>query len=154
MTQAIFRTRTRLAIVVLICVGLMVSGIATGDARASGRQYRSELLHLINQARAQRDLQPLRLDQELSRYSTRHSSAMAEADRLFHTADLAGVLGSRNWSIGTENVGYASTLRSVFRAFMNSAPHRENLLLSRADHTGVGVVRSGGSVWVTAIFYG
>ena len=38
--------------------------------------------------------------------------------------------------------------------FMASPPHRRNILNREFDHLAVGVVESGGNVWVTVIFYG
>ncbi len=38
--------------------------------------------------------------------------------------------------------------------FMASTPHRRNILNREFDHFAVGVVESGGNVWVTVIFYG
>jgi uncharacterized protein YkwD len=37
---------------------------------------------------------------------------------------------------------------------MDSAPHRRNVLRRGYDHAAVGVVKAGGSFWVTTIFYG
>jgi uncharacterized protein YkwD len=79
---------------------------------------------------------------------------MAEAGQLFHTKDVAGKLGQRDWSMWGENVGYASSLTDVQAAFMGSTPHRKNILRSGFDHTAIGVVESDGNLWVTVIFYG
>jgi uncharacterized protein YkwD len=38
--------------------------------------------------------------------------------------------------------------------FMESKPHRRNILRRGYDHAAVGVVKSDGSLWVTTIFYG
>ena len=155
MAQAISRSRTRIAAVLLLCVCLWLSGTATDQARAGeSAKRRSELLQLTNEARDRKDRDALALDAKLSRYAVRHSRAMAEAGQLFHTEDLADELGQRDWSIGGENVGSGSSLTDLQAAFMGSAPHRRNILRAGFDHTAIGVVESDGNLWVTVIFYG
>ena len=155
MAQAIARSRTRIAAVLLLCVCLWLSGSATDQARAGeSSKHRSELLQLTNEARDHKDRDVLALDAQLSRYAVRHSRAMAQAGQLFHTEDLADKLGQRDWSIGGENVGYGSSLTDVQAAFMGSTPHRKNILRTGFDHTAIGVVESDGNLWVTVIFYG
>jgi uncharacterized protein YkwD len=155
MAQAISRSRTRIAAVLLLCLCLWLSGTATDQARAGeSAKHRSELLQLTNEARDHKDRAALALDAKLSRYAVKHSRSMAEEGRLFHTEDLADKLGQRDWSIGGENVGTASSLTDVQAAFMGSAPHRKNILRTGFDHTAIGVVESDGNLWVTVIFYG
>jgi uncharacterized protein YkwD len=153
MTTITSRNRTRIALVLLLCLPLLV-GPRT-EARAGGSaEYRAKMLQLVNDVRDRNDRRLLRVDRKLSRYAIRHSRLMADAGYLFHTPDLASKLDGRNWSIGGENVGLASSLRAVMGGFMDSAPHRRNVLRRGYDHTAIGVVKSGGSLWVTAIFYG
>lgn len=147
------RNRTRIALVLLLCLPLLV-GPRT-EARAGGSPtYRVKMLQLVNDVRDRNDRRLLRVDRKLSRYAVRHSRQMADAGYLFHTPDLASKLDGRNWSIGGENVGFASSLRAVMGGFMDSPPHRRNILRRGYDHAAVGVVKSGGSLWVTTIFYG
>jgi uncharacterized protein YkwD len=153
MTTITSRNRTRIALVFLLCLPLLV-GPRT-EARAGGTAgYRARMLQLVNDVRDQNDRRLLRVDRKLSRYAIRHSRLMADAGYLFHTPDLASKLDGRNWSIGGENVGFASSLRAVMGGFMDSAPHRRNILRRGYDHTAIGVVKAGGSLWVTTIFYG
>jgi uncharacterized protein YkwD len=153
MTTMTSRNRKRIAVVLLLCLQLL-SGLWT-EARAGGStRYRERMLELVNDVRDRYERRLLRLDGKLSRYATRHSRRMAEAGYLFHTPDLAGKLEGRNWSIAGENVGFASSLRAVMGEFMESKPHRRNILRRGYDHSAVGVVKSDGSLWVTTIFYG
>jgi uncharacterized protein YkwD len=153
MTTMTSRSRKRIAVVLLLCLQLL-SGLWT-EARAGGStRYRERMLQLVNDVRDRNERRLLRLDGMLSRYATRHSRQMAEVGYLFHTPDLGGKLEGRNWSIGGENVGFASSLRAVMGEFMESKPHRRNILRRGYDHAAVGVVKSDGSLWVTTIFYG
>jgi uncharacterized protein YkwD len=155
MAQVMHRSASRTAAVLLLCVLLLGSGFATDHARAdeAGRD-RAEMLQLTNQAREMKHRDALALDRQLSRYALRHSRAMAAGDELFHTGDLAAVLGGRDWSIGGENVGVATALGELQAAFMASRLHRRNILREAFDHTAIGVVESDGKLWVTVIFYG
>ena len=148
------RSRTRIAAVLLLCVSVLLSGFATDHARAGTRQDRSEMLQLTNDSRADRGRDALKLDKQLSNYAYDHSQAMAEDGALFHSEDLVGVLGDRDWSMGGENVGVASSLSDLEAAFMASKVHRKNILQEGFDHAAIGVFESDGSFWVTVIFYG
>jgi len=148
-----FRNRTRIALVLLLFLPLLLGPRTEASAGGSAR-YRSRMLQLVNDVRERNDRRLLRVDRKLSRYAIRHSQEMADAGFLFHTPDLAGKLDGRNWSIGGENVGFASSLRAVMGGFMDSPPHRRNVLRRGYDHTAIGVVKAGGNLWVTTIFYG
>lgn len=153
MTTMTSRNVKRIAVVLLVCLPLL-SGPRT-EARAGGSpRYREKMLQLVNDVRDRYERRLLRVDRTLSRYAVRHSRQMADLGYLFHTPDLANALGGRNWSIGGENVGFASSLRAVMGNFMDSAAHRENILRSGYEHAAVGVVQSNGNLWVTTIFYG
>ena len=147
------RNSTRIALVLLLCLPLLLGPRTEAGAGGTPR-YRTKMLQLVNDVRDSNDRRLLRVDRKLSRYATRHSQQMAEAGYLFHTPDLASKLDGLNWSIGGENVGFASSLRAVMGGFMDSPPHRRNILRRGYDHTAIGVVKSAGSLWVTTIFYG
>jgi uncharacterized protein YkwD len=155
MAQAKVRGRRRIAVMLLLVLPLLLSGIATDHARAgTAARNRDRMLQLINEVRADRDRDALGLDAELSRYALEHSRDMAEAGSLFHTEDLAARLKGRRWSAGGENLGVGSSLTDLLAAFMGSKPHRRNVLRAGFDHAAIGVVKSDGSLWVTVIFYG
>lgn len=154
MTQVLSRSRTRIAAVLLLCLSLLLSGIATDHARAGhAAKRRAEMLQLTNEARDHKDRDALKLDTKLSRYAIKHSREMAKKGYLFHTEDLADRLKG-DWSMGGENVGVGSSLTDLQAAFMGSKPHRRNVLRPGYEHTAIGVVQSDGSLWVTLIFYG
>jgi uncharacterized protein YkwD len=67
---------------------------------------------------------------------------------------------ARSWSAG-ENIAWGSggyaTPRSIVRAWMNSPPHRENILNGRFREIGLGVARGaprgGGATYVNEFGY-
>ncbi|HSJ51814.1 MAG TPA: CAP domain-containing protein [Actinomycetota bacterium] len=154
MTQPIRLRRSSIAAVLLACSLLLSTVVANRAEAGVVARDRAEMLELTNASREKNDLRPLKIDTDLSRYARRHSRAMANQDRLFHTSDLALKLRGKRWSVAGENVGYGSSLAQIQRAFMRSKPHRANILKGAYEHAAIGVVRSNGTFWVTVIFYG
>ena len=112
------------------------------------------LLDLTNQVRQNNSLGDLKFDAAVARYATKHSRQMAMRQSIFHTPDLSAALRRVNWSIAGENVGVGFDVEGVQQAFMDSPPHRQNILRNTFDHVAVGVYDDGQFVWVTVIFYG
>lgn len=153
MRLSIGRSRRQVALVFLLAAVLVSSGIATAPAHA-GTGLRGEMFQLTNNDRADHDRRALDLDAELTRYARRHSQAMADAGEIFHTENLAAKLKDKDWSAAGENVGVGPSLSRLEAAFMDSTPHRRNILNRDFDNVAVGVVESDGDFWVTVIFYG
>ncbi len=57
-----------------------------------------------------------------------------------------------DWSMLGENVGVGPNVDALVDAFANSLPHWENMVNPRFGWIGVGVVLSGGRMWVTEEF--
>ena len=153
MRLSVSRSRRQVALVLLLAAVLASSGIGTAPAHA-GTGLRGEMFQLTNDDRADHDSRVLDLDAELTRYARRHSQAMADAGEIFHTEKLAAKLKDKDWSAAGENVGVGSSLSGLEAAFMDSTPHRRNILNRDFDDVAVGVVESDGNFWVTIIFYG
>jgi uncharacterized protein YkwD len=142
----------RLPIIALV-VAVLVTGTASrADAGAVDR--RTRMLHLLNGVRNRHELPTFRINRELSTKALRHSRRMAEAGDVFHTQDLYQAVRSYDPSCWGENVGQARYVKMVLRLWMHSAGHRANILKRAYRRVGVGVAKSGGSAWVTVIFYG
>jgi uncharacterized protein YkwD len=155
MDRALTRGRGLAGVALALLLVLFAQGLAADRASASSdHRRRDHMLSLTNDDRVERDKAALALNGALSRYAKRHSRQMAAKGYLFHTPDLPAKLKGLDWSIGGENVGVGSTLDGLESAFMQSTPHRKNILRKAFDHTAIGIVRSNGSFWVTVIFYG
>ena len=145
------RRWSRTALVLGVTVALLVTpGLRTAAGTTSKEQ---RVLAMINASRSARGLGTLSLSERLSRMARRHSRRMARERRLFHHSCLSCRFPSGSWKLLGENVGTARSLRRVHRMMLKSAGHREILLNGAFDRVGVGVVRRGGSHWVTEIFY-
>ncbi len=142
------------AVVSLLLSLVLVVGRTQAPARA-GESPRGRMLRLTNDSRAERDLDPLKLNVELSAAALRHSRDMAKKGKLFHSSNVPSELSPWRWSTWGENVGYTTAdLAELQRAFMNSPDHRANILDPDFRKVGIGVVRRDGYLWVTVIFYG
>src|SRR5947208_2325872 len=87
------------------------SAVTTGE-RAVARS--------VNRSRALHGPRALRLSDAISRFARRHSAAMARRGALFHHSCLGCIMRRHGWWTIGENVGYASTIRGMDRAFMQS----------------------------------
>jgi uncharacterized protein YkwD len=135
-------------------VALLASAWAPAQAGSRSSNYRARLLRIINDVRAHHDVRRLDANIRLSGYAKRHSDEMADRGQLFHTNDLYSRVRAYRASAWGENVGTGGTLRRVMKAWMRSSAHRTNILNGRYGRTGIGVVKRGGRVWITQIFYG
>ncbi len=145
------------ALVALVLAGGISATLVTGTAGAGERfARRVHMLALTNQARETHDRADVKLNWALCRYARQHSLAMAAKGYLYHsdTSTLVDLLDGYDFSIGGENVGVGSTVDSLQQAFMESPPHRENILRTSFDHVAIGMARVDGHLWVTVIFYG
>ena len=131
---------------------------ASTRARTPGDQVAGDswrLFKATNQSRGRFDVAALRLNRELSVIARRHSMAMARNGELFHTADADVYLHGIAWRTWGENVGYTSQDAGAMQeAFMDSPPHRGNILNRAFHQVAIGSVRVDGTLWVTAFFYG
>jgi uncharacterized protein YkwD len=154
---AFARGRRPLGVVAFLLVALLVVALVPSDTNAEERHgRRRQMLSLTNDDRRHHERKALDFATAISDYAKAHSRAMAREGYLFHSTEerLRNLLDGRNWSIAGENVGVGSSLESLEDAFMDSKKHRQNILRREFVHAAVGVVRQGGRLWVTVIFYG
>ena len=127
------------------------------DVQVSGLsqdQMESSITCLINEERASFGLGAVRPNGNLRDAALSHSNEMVQEqyfehtspqgvtfiDRIQHTGYMRGV---RSWIVGENLVwgtGPLSTPQALVTAWMNSPPHRENLLKPRFDEIGVAAV--------------
>ena len=133
------------------CVG---ADLPLRNSRSSRRIARRALLCLLNQTRRAHGLRRLRANRRLLRAAERHSQSMVQSGFFSHV-DLAGLSsldrvrrsgylrGAHAYSCG-ENLGYGegptSSPRSMMESWMNSAPHRANILTPGFREVGLGGV--------------
>lgn len=113
------------------------------------------ILCLINERRASSGVGPVRLNAKLGQAASRHSNDMVSQGFFSHTSPAGSTFiaritstgymkGARSWLVG-ENLawgaGSLSTPANLVDAWMDSPPHRANLLRGRFREIGLSGVR-------------
>ncbi len=118
--------------------------------------YISQLLELINQARAGQNLAALELDTRLSAAALKHSIDMGCQGFLDHTGSDGSKYGQRvqaqgySYSYVSENIyagspDFGGDAQGAFDWWMNSTVHRNNILSSKVTQIGIGYASVPGS---------
>lgn len=118
------------------------------DAEAGGAA--AAIVSMINASRSANGTRTLSVATDLTAAAAARAQAMANAGALSHTANLGRKVCCWSW-LG-ENVGYAYSARQAHSLFMDSAPHRANVLKASATEVGVAVVKREGTLWVAEVF--
>jgi len=136
------RRTTRLAAVGM--AGMMLCWMAYGES--FGLRMERELFASVNQARQAHGLPALRWDPSLAEAARRHAEVMAEHGSVQHGFAGEPSLSARVKQAGAhfkwlaENVFQGPSIEFIHTGFMQSAPHRANILDRDMDSIGVGVV--------------
>jgi uncharacterized protein YkwD len=161
------------AIAALLALAVAPSGAAASDCANAGsdlgsisiKQAQRSTLCLLNGVRRAHGLRALSRNDKLDLASRRHAKDMV-ANKYFAHGDFAGriratnyLAGARSWYIG-ENIAWGTgsfgTPAGIVNSWMNSPPHRHNILLPNFQEIGIGIARgvprpglSGGGTYVT-----
>lgn len=107
------------------------------------------LLNAANHDRAAAGLPPLKWDDALATAAHQHALRMAQANTLSHQLpgeppmqDRARHAGAR-FSMIAENVAEGPSIPGLHTQWMNSPPHRANLLDPQLNAVGISVVQAG-----------
>ena len=158
------RTVAMLAAVVASAATLSIGPLA-GSAHAISyaptlSTFDSRLLADINHARSARGIRLLIATAGTTDVAHGWSCHMAGGRVLAHNGNLGSQLdthGSSLWTTYGENVGMepsTSGADTLFRAYMNSAPHRANILDPDFKYLGIWTKGGGGYRWNTLDFVG
>ena len=132
---------------VAVAGALLVSLLAVPSASASTG---SSFVSLVNSARASHGLHGYAVSSQLTSVALGQAQRMAAQKRLYHNPSLATQV--TGWKYVGENVGYGPDVSTLFQAFMNSTPHRDNILDHDFTQIGVGAVTVSGTTWVSMVF--
>jgi uncharacterized protein YkwD len=147
--------RQALHLAVSTLIALTFVGLFQPSASASTVDDEAQLRHLINQERAEDGRGRLDAGGRLTGVARDHSDEMAGTGRLYHNPELATDLRSVSFRIAGENVGVGGSIEDLHEAFMDSPPHRHNVLRRSFHKVGVGVAYGDdGRLWVTVVFSG
>ena len=127
-------------------------GADMGPRKISNKKAGKLVVCLVNKKRRQHGLSKLNYSRELSRAARSHSKRMQKTDCFDHVCPGEAQLTGRyqradylpckcSWGAG-ENIGWGAggkgSPRKIVKAWMNSPPHRANILGS-FEHAGAGV---------------
>lgn len=118
----------------------------------------STLLEMANESRREAGLSPLHISETLMQAARSHVQVMVEHEQLSHQFAGEASLGQRLSVVGVrydhagENIAYNFSAEKAADAFMQSPPHRENLLDPRFDEAGIVAVWSDGRLYVVEDF--
>lgn len=149
-----------------VLLALLLWGQATGlspVATKDLRQVAREIFLAINEQRRAHSLQQLEWDEKLAEQARSHSARMAARDEMSHVDPERGNLAARlkrahiNWRACAENLfeerGMDDPVQAAVEGWMKSEGHRQNILRSELQRTGVGIAaRSNGTLFFTQIF--
>ena len=136
----------RRAVIAALAVTLLFVPAAAGAATPE----ESRLLVLANGVRASAGVPALVRDDTLSTVARRWATSMAAAGRISHNSALGTQV--TGWTKVAENVGMGPDLDTIHRALVASPPHYANLVDPAVTLIGVGVVASGGTLFVVEVF--
>jgi uncharacterized protein YkwD len=147
-----------LAVAAAALLTLAIAGSARATVRCSPGPHAGRtpaaVLRLLNAARADAGAPPLRLDRRLNRSSRRHSCDMVAHHYFAHEsrsgarfsariARTGWMRGRRRWNVG-ENLAWGAgsdaAPRAIVQAWLQSPPHRHNLLAPGFRVVGIGIV--------------
>lgn len=139
---------------------LLTPAAATGGTHVLSvrlNDFEAQLAADINQARRSAGLRPLTVIAGATDVARRWSWSMANTQTLSHNPSIITDInraGSSAWTEIAENVGEgpANDPHNLFQAYMDSPPHRANILDAGARYLGVGTVERDGIAWNTLDF--
>lgn len=111
----------------------------------------------INEARGANGLGAYAFDPGIQWVSVGWSDSMASRQELSHNPDFGGqIFAERPQAMSaSENVGRTTgDDRSIFDGFMQSPPHRAEILSRVSSNVTIGCLDDGNQLWVTVNFWG
>jgi uncharacterized protein YkwD len=142
-------------------VVVLVLGTFTGWLRADDEKPKVKLsdteqkiLDLTNQARQKENLPPLKPNPTLFEVARAHSANMAKQGKMEHVLDgknPAQRLKETGYTYASmaENVamGLNTPVATIFKSWMDSKLHRENILNGKLEEIGIGAARAADGTW-------
>lgn len=151
-------TRKLAALVLVAVLGSSASAMAACSLPGNGSQLVSEVARAMNAQRQRQGLRELEPSPQLQQIAQGHACDMAENGIRSHTGSGGATFQRRYRSgggcgAGGENIAWGQrSAASAVEWWMNSPPHRANILHRRAVQYGIGVALANGSPsWVLVV---
>jgi hypothetical protein len=147
----------RSAIEILVA-GICIFGACAGASAQQGDENEQRIFELTNQDRTAQGLQPLHWDRSLAAAAAVHVDKMKDERALSHQypgeADLqvrAAQAGAHFQAIA-ENIAMGPSAEAIEGQWMNSVPHRQNILDPQMNAIGIAVVEKNGYLYAVEDF--
>lgn len=135
----------------LVTTAVAVGGLAVAAPAAHASTEESQFTSMTNSERSGRGLRTYSVSSDLVAVARRHAQRMAASGKIYHNPNLGSEVSG--WQAVGENVGMGGSASSIHQAFMNSAPHRANILDTDFTQVGMGTARdSKGVLYITQVF--
>ena len=126
--------------------------LSPAGAVFNGDSARRHILAATNEARSAAGLPPVSAHEALDEVAQACSQTQAANNAVAHCTGYQTRYPA-GWTAASENVAAGQSVESVVDAWMNSAPHRANILRADATHLGIGyAVSSSGRPYYTQNF--
>ncbi|ANH38680.1 Cysteine-rich secretory protein family protein [Nocardioides dokdonensis FR1436] len=143
----------RATVVVAVVAAVLLTLVPPVSAKTAAG-FQGGVRSRTNAVRVERDLPQLRKESCVQKYAARQARRMAKQGKMFHQ-DLKPVLRNCSLTSVGENVAYGySSATDVLKAWMDSAPHRANIVKKRYRLLGVGARKSASGTWYLAQVFG
>lgn len=115
-----------------------------------------QLVLRANGARNEQGVKPLWWDPALAKAALEHCQRMVQEGELAHRYGGEANVGERaaqagaHFSLIAENIAIGATPAAIHESWMNSPPHKQNLLNPDVDRVGIAVVASHGVLYAVA----
>lgn len=141
-----------------LLTGLFLLGTWGGAAAQQGDEKEQRILELTNQDRTAQGLQPLHWDRSLAAAAAVHVDKMKDEKTLSHqypgepdVKDRAAQAGAHFQAIA-ENIAMGPSAEAIEKQWMNSVPHRQNILDPQMNAIGIAVVQKNGYLYAVEDF--
>lgn len=137
-------------IAAMLCTLSAVSGLGLGASTASADDAAAFVAAINGSRSSLAGAGALAVRGDLAEVAARHAAAMADRGSIHHNEALGTAVSG--WEVVGENVGVGPDVETLHQAFLDSPAHRTNVLDGRYTEVGIGIVRSGGHLWVVEVF--
>lgn len=166
------RVQSRLGFLAASVLALLMAAGSAGaqNDSADHQELRERALTLVNKSRQENGLPALTLGDALNEAAARHAEDMAERDYYAHTSPEGDTVrdrfrdaGGSRWQLVAENIALCraceapptiADVEEFHEGWMNSPPHRENILTSGLDGFGYGIVAQDDRIYAVQTFAG
>lgn len=144
----------RIVTLLFLC-SIIASCVQAQAPRGSAEQI---LFDAANRERAAQRLRPLRWDNSLANGARQHAQRMAQQNILSHQLPgeedfkARAIRAGARFSSLAENIAEGPDAPGIHIQWMNSPPHRENLLDPRLDSIGIAVAERNGEMFAVEDF--